>query len=77
MQNTRQLLNAILDSGKTTEFMVYPGARHGVRGIKAVEFEKLALDFWKRKFFPASGGSSEPDVRPVGPVRSVEQEKEQ
>jgi dipeptidyl-peptidase-4 len=52
MQNTLQLLNAILDSAKSAEFMVYPGERHGVRGIKAVEFEKAAIDFWKRKLFP-------------------------
>jgi dipeptidyl-peptidase 4 len=77
MQNTLQLLNAILDSGKTTELMVYPGERHGVRGIKAVEFNKSAFDFWMRKFFPAPGRSSEPDGRPVGPVRPVGQEKEQ
>jgi dipeptidyl-peptidase-4 len=69
MQNSLQLLNAILDSGKTAEFMVYPGERHGVRGIKAVEFNKSTLDFWKRKFFATQ------DVGQVGPVRPVGQEK--
>ena len=71
MQNTLQLLNGILDLGKTAELMVYPGERHGVRGIKAVEFEKSAFDFWKRKLFSAK------EVGQVGPVKQVGQEKKQ
>jgi dipeptidyl-peptidase-4 len=71
MQNTLQLLDAILNSGKTAELMIYPGARHGVRGNKAEEFYKSALDFWKRKFFCTQ------DVRQVGLVRPVRQENKQ
>jgi len=66
LQNTLQLLNGILDMGKTAELMVYPGERHGVRGLKAVEFKKSALDFWLRKFFSTSDRSSELDIGPVG-----------
>jgi dipeptidyl-peptidase-4 len=51
MQNALQLLNVILDSGKTVEFMIYPGERHGVRGIKYMENRWAFLDFWKRHFF--------------------------
>ncbi len=51
MQNTLQLLDAMLNLGKTAELMIYPGERHGVRGVKAVEYYRSALDFWKRKFF--------------------------
>ncbi|MBU4307015.1 MAG: DPP IV N-terminal domain-containing protein [Candidatus Aminicenantes bacterium] len=65
MQNTLLLLNGLLDLGKTAELMVYPGERHGVRGIKATEFRKAALDFWLRKFFPercaAPGAETVPD----------------
>ncbi|HUU06431.1 MAG TPA: DPP IV N-terminal domain-containing protein [Patescibacteria group bacterium] len=65
MQNTMQLLNGLLDLGKTAELMVYPGERHGVRGIKASGFRKAALDFWLRKFFPercaAPGTETVPD----------------
>lgn len=65
MQNTLLLLNGLLDLGKTAELMVYPGERHGIRGIKATEFRKAALDFWLRKFFPercaAPGAETVPD----------------
>jgi dipeptidyl-peptidase-4 len=71
MQNTIQLLNAILDSGKTAELMIYPGERHGVRGSKAVEFNKSTLDFWQRKIVSAQAGGQ------VGPVISAGQEKQQ
>ena len=37
MQHTLQLLNGLLDLGKTAEFKVYPGERHGVRGVKSNE----------------------------------------
>ena len=62
MQNTLQLLNGMLDLGKTAELMIYPGERHGIRGSKAVGYYKSALDFWKRKFFS---------------IREVGQEKKQ
>ena len=69
MQNTLQLLNGLLDLGKTTELMVYPGERHGIRGIKAVEYYRSALDFWKRKFF------FQPDRIPVVSVELVDPKK--
>jgi dipeptidyl-peptidase-4 len=71
MLNALQLLNAILDSGKTAELMIYPGLRHGVHGSKAVEFNKSALDFWKRKFFSVQ------QVGQVGPVKPSGQERKQ
>lgn len=71
MQHTLQLLNGLLDMGKTAELMVYPGERHGVRGIKSTAYFRSALDFWKRKFFSAQ------DVGQVGPVRLIGQDKKQ
>lgn len=68
MQNTLQLLNGLLNLGKTVELMVYPGERHGIRGIKAAGYYRSALDFWMRKFFSAQD---------VGPVRPAGQEKKQ
>ncbi len=68
MQNTLQLLNVILDAGKSVELMVYPGERHGVRGLKYNESRRSFLDFWKRHFFP------EGKVGPVGPIRQDKQE---
>ncbi|MBN2400421.1 MAG: S9 family peptidase [Candidatus Aminicenantes bacterium] len=51
MQNALQLLNGILDLGKTAELMIYPGERHGIRSKKAAENAMAAIDFWKRHFF--------------------------
>jgi dipeptidyl-peptidase-4 len=67
MQNSLQLLDALLDLGKTVELMVYPGERHGIRGKKAAESAVSAVEFWKRHFFPE-------EVRPVRPVGHVGQE---
>ncbi len=50
MQNALQLLNGILELGKTAELMVYPGERHGIRGKKAVENAMATIAFWKRHF---------------------------
>jgi dipeptidyl-peptidase-4 len=68
MQNSLQLLNVILDAGKTVELMIYPGERHGVRGRKAVEKARSTIEFWRRKFFAPK------EVGPVGQVRPDRQE---
>jgi dipeptidyl-peptidase-4 len=68
MQNSLQLLDALLDLGKTVELMVYPGERHGIRGKKTAENAVSSVEFWKRHFFSK-------EVGPVGPVRQVRQEK--
>ncbi len=68
MQNTLQLLDRLLDQGKTAELMVYPGERHGIRGKKAAEEAMSALDFWKRHFFASQ------EAGPVGPVRQEKAE---
>jgi dipeptidyl-peptidase-4 len=67
LQNSLQLLDRLLDLGQTVELMIYPGERHGVRGRKAAENARSALEFWRKHFFPERVG-------PVGPVR---QEKEE
>ena len=65
MQNSLQLLDALLDLGKTVELMVYPGERHGIRGRKAEENAASSVEFWERHFFSKEVGP----VRPVGQVR--------
>jgi len=57
MQNSLQLLDAILSAGKTAELMLYPGQRHGIRGPKAEEYNRSAVEFWQRRFFGDSAGS--------------------
>ncbi len=54
MQNSLQLLDLLLDEGKTVELMIYPNERHGIRGKKAVESSRSNVEFWKRKFFAAA-----------------------
>ena len=59
MQNTLQLLDLLLDGGKTAELMIYPNERHGIRGKKSAESARSNLEFWKRKFFaPEEGGQA-------------------
>lgn len=70
MQNSLQLLDRLLDQGKTVELMIYPGERHGVRGRKAAENARSAVEFWERHFFPGRVGTG----GPVGPVREEKQE---
>jgi len=65
-----QLLDILLDEGKTVELMVYPGERHGVRGRKSVENGRSEVEFWKKHFFPE-------EVRPAAPVEPVRQEKQE
>jgi dipeptidyl aminopeptidase/acylaminoacyl peptidase len=35
MQNSLQLLDLLLDAGKTVELMIYPNERHGIRGKRS------------------------------------------
>jgi dipeptidyl-peptidase 4 len=50
-QNAMQLLTTILDEGKTVEFMLYPGNRHGIRDKKKFEYNKSNINFWMKHFF--------------------------
>ncbi len=51
MQNSIYLISRLEDEGKTFEFMLYPGGRHGWSGAKAVHSRNLANNFWLRSFF--------------------------
>jgi dipeptidyl-peptidase-4 len=51
MQNSVQLVSKLQDEGKSFEFMIYPGGRHGWGGAKRVHSTKLTNDFWMRHFF--------------------------
>lgn len=51
MQNSVQLVSKMQDEGKSFEFMIYPGGRHGWGGAKRVHSTKLTNDFWMRHFF--------------------------
>lgn len=51
MQNSIYLISKLEDAGKTFEFMLYPGGRHGWGGLKAVHYRNEANDFWMRSFY--------------------------
>ena len=51
MQNSIFLISKLEDEGKSFEFMLYPGGRHGWGGAKAVHARTEANDFWLRNFF--------------------------
>ncbi|HUX59005.1 MAG TPA: DPP IV N-terminal domain-containing protein [Bacteroidales bacterium] len=51
LQNSIYLISRLEDEGKSFEFMLYPGGRHGWRGAKAVHSRNEAHNFWLRNFF--------------------------
>jgi len=51
MQNSIYLISRLEDEGKSFEFMLYPGGRHGWGGAKAVHSRNEANNFWLRNFF--------------------------
>jgi dipeptidyl-peptidase-4 len=51
MQNSIYLISKLQDEGKSFEFMVYPGGRHGWGGAKAMHMRNEANKFWMRNFF--------------------------
>jgi dipeptidyl-peptidase-4 len=58
MQNSIQLVDALQNLGKPFEFMLYPGERHGVRGVKATHLRNENYRFYYKylleKEFPES-----------------------
>jgi len=50
-QNAIQLLESILETGNTVEFMLYPGSRHGIGGKKRLEYKLSNINFWLKHFF--------------------------
>jgi dipeptidyl-peptidase-4 len=51
MQNSIYLISRLEDEGKSFEFMLYPGGRHGWSGAKNVHSRNEANKFWLRNFF--------------------------
>jgi len=51
MQNSIYLISKLEDEGKTFEFMLYPGGRHGWGGAKANHLRNETNHFWLRNFF--------------------------
>jgi dipeptidyl-peptidase 4 len=51
MQNSIYLISRLQDEGKSFEFMLYPGERHGWGGAKAMHSKNEANNFWLRNFF--------------------------
>ena len=51
MQNSIYLISKLQDEGKSFEFMIYPGGRHGWGGAKALHQRNEANKFWMRNFF--------------------------
>ncbi len=60
MQNSIYLISRLEDEGKSFEFMLYPGGRHGWGGAKAIHSRNEANSFWLRNFF---GKEYEPESR--------------
>jgi dipeptidyl-peptidase-4 len=51
LQNSIYLISRLEDEGKSFEFMLYPGGRHGWGGAKAIHSRNEANNFWLRNFF--------------------------
>ncbi len=51
MQNSIYLISRLQDEGKTFQFMLYPGGRHGWGGAKAIHSRNEANNFWLENFF--------------------------
>lgn len=51
MQNSIYLISRLQDEGKTFQFMIYPGNRHGFTGQKAAHSRNEANAFWLSNFF--------------------------
>lgn len=51
LQNSIYLISRLQDEGKSFEFMLYPGGRHGWGGAKAIHSRNEANNFWLRNFF--------------------------
>jgi dipeptidyl-peptidase-4 len=50
MQNTIQLINALMDQDKIFDFVLYPGQRHGYRGKKRENSDRRYVNFWFENF---------------------------
>ncbi len=48
MQNSVQLISALMDEGKTFDFVLFPNQRHGYGGRKRDAANRRAVDFWFR-----------------------------
>jgi dipeptidyl-peptidase-4 len=46
MQNTIELIDALMDQDKSFEYMVYPNQRHGFRDKKRENSRRRSVDFW-------------------------------
>ncbi len=51
LQNSIYLISKLEDEGKSFEFMLYPGGRHGWGGAKATHSRNEEHSFWLRSFF--------------------------
>lgn len=50
MQNTMILVSKLQDAGKDFELMLYPGGRHGIRGMKGRHNFINRINFWRKHF---------------------------
>ena len=51
MQNSIYLISRLQDEGKSFQFMLYPGNRHGITGLKGMHSRMEANNFWLKNFF--------------------------
>jgi dipeptidyl-peptidase-4 len=55
MQNAVQLIDRLMDLGKTFSFALYPGQRHGFSGAKNQHSRREAAGFWLRHLLQPRG----------------------
>ncbi len=51
LQNSIQLISKLQDAGKSFDFMLYPGNRHGFSMAKAIHSRNEEYSFWLHNFF--------------------------
>jgi len=51
LQNSLWLISKLQEEGKTFQFMIYPGGRHGWRGAKRLHSTIEEYKFWLTNFF--------------------------
>ncbi len=56
LQNSVQLIDALMEEGKTFDFSLYPNQRHGYGGKKREASNRRAVDFWFRNLLGRSNG---------------------
>ena len=60
-QNTLNLIDALVASERMFEVALYPGQKHGFRGLAARHFYRRMTEFFQRHLGEAQGDGSSPE----------------